>query len=158
MNFDNDIFFEKIVSTASTHTSLYGPIFNQFASLYTATAGDSLILNLYLFKFMNMFLFLLGGYLIFKITDRDIKSLYLYLWNPFMIFITIIDVHNEIYWIVMVLAGLLLVKRHQQSFSGFIFLCMSVFTKFFSIVLLPFWIYYQIRGLWFTSKIRFVFV
>ena len=142
-NFSFDPLFDLLKTDWSPFPVVYGPLFTLTISAWTYLGGNNLILNALIFKLAIVFLVLISSYLIYKITD-SVHSLYLFAWNPYILLMTAGEVHNDMYWIALLLASLVLIrsKEFTQRFLGFVLLVLSVFFKFFSVILLPFWVLY----------------
>lgn len=145
--FSDDVFFDDLKNPWIYFGTAYGPLFLLFASFLTKIAGDSLFLNMLLFKLAAIIAYFFVCFLIYKLTNNKF-ALVLYSLNPYIIFSFIIDAHNDIYMIALVLLSFYFVKNFNSvkygvlSYSLFF---LSIFIKYFSLVIFPFYLIYFLR-------------
>lgn len=117
----------------------YGPLW-LFSTVFIFIFShyDSILFSVILFKIYNSLLFLICGFLVYKIINNPkhkIISCYLFIANPFIIFETIVNGHNDILFTFFLLLTILFIKN--KSYLSLPVFLLSVTTKYFSLILLP---------------------
>jgi len=137
---NNDYFYSTINNTEVAHPSIYGPLFVIITSLLTFIGGNNFILTLFLFKFFFVAINLLCCYLIYKIF-KNRKAVYLYAFNPLILYEFSINGHNDILIIFFVLLSLYILLKKENNIKTYslslFFLILSVLIKFISIIFIP---------------------
>ncbi|MBN1659169.1 MAG: hypothetical protein JXA93_12230 [Anaerolineae bacterium] len=120
--------------------SAYGPAWIVLASPGTLAHHDLLIGTLYL-KGLATAAFLLCAWLIERLVrelhpGREVETLYLFAWNPLLVWMAIGDGHNDVVMMAAVLLAtwLLLGRKWAVSFAT---LVISIWIKYVSVTLLP---------------------
>lgn len=141
--FEQDIFFAFLNTEISKFTSVYGPVLTLLNGLFSLIFKNNIILNLFGLKLFFIFLNILNGYLIYKISS-DKTSFFLYAFNPLIIFELAINGHNDSVFVFFILIALYLLKKSKNNIKNnkkhiwsFFFLTLSVLTKFISIIFMP---------------------
>jgi len=144
-NFPHDEFFYIIKNMWSGRSALNGPAFIISTSLLTFAAGNNFPLVFFLFKAFLVTINILNGWLVYKIFKNKI-AFFLYAWNPLILFEFALNGHSDVMLILFLLLSFYFVFQKKQNIKnyslGWLFLLLSVATKFITIVLLP--IYYLI--------------
>jgi len=140
-SFSNDVLFNQINTPwTNNHTSIYGPIFLIISAILTPLGGNSLILSIFIFKLFFVFLNIVCGYLIYRITEKT-EIFFLYAWNPLILFELAANGHNDVITIFLLLLSLFFIVRKNNRplniFYSYIFLVLSALIKYFTLPLLP---------------------
>lgn len=159
-NFDYDIFYNFLNNSLSHRASPYGPLFIIITGFFNLLFKNNILLNLFSLKFFFMILNVLNGYLIYKITKGSKEAFYLYALNPLIIFEFVINGHNDVLFIFLILLSIFFVKNKfcslKNNLISFFFLALSVLTKFISIIFLPIFALKKIMET--NKKIIFLFL
>ena len=148
--FQADPLYSSLATVWSGKPSVYGPLFTLMGSGLTALAGDSLFLNFFLFKLTFASLVVLTGWLIYKITQSNL-ALFLFAANPVIVWELMLDRHNEIVLIFLLVLGL----AAKDYLKGWAALILSGLIKFTTLILLPFYGFFALKNL---KKKRFRFI
>jgi len=136
----NDHFYSVINNSGVAIPSIYGPFFVIITSLLTFIGGNNLIFTLFLFKFFFVVINLLCCYLIYKIFKNN-KAIYLYAFNPLILFEFSVNGHNDVLMIFFVLLSLYILLKKENNIKTYslslLFLILSVLIKFISIIFIP---------------------
>jgi len=86
--------------------------------------------------------------LIYKISKSKL-ALYLYAFSPLIIFEIAINGHNDVLFIFFLLLSVYFFfkENNHGKFKSYLFLCLSVFTKFISLLLVPIFIIFNLLSL-----------
>jgi hypothetical protein len=132
------------------HTSLYGPFFLTISAFLTLLGGNSLILSILLFKVFFVFLNIVCGYLVYKLSQST-EIFFLYAWNPLILFELAANGHNDVMTIFLLLLSLFFflkvkeqTKKNYWLYLSYAFLLASVLIKYFTAILLPIFFIYTI--------------
>lgn len=128
----------------SDSTVVYGPVWTLICELIAGLSFGSIDFGLLLFKLVNVCIHLGNAYLLYKITNRKLFAL-LYGLNPFVLIEGIASVHNDIFVIFFILAGLYFLLKKKNLLATVIFLALATAIKYFAILLLPFVVIYFTR-------------
>ena len=106
------IFFEK--------TSPYGPLWELFGGLIYLLSRDSLLTGLLLFKVAGLAFHLASGIVIWQLlASYDLHTrtaqLLLWLWNPILLFMFVVDAHNDILMLLCLLLGYRSMRQGQPA-------------------------------------------
>jgi hypothetical protein len=143
--------FAVLAGEWANETSPYGPIWELTASAITRAAPDDLLAGLLAFKGLSILAFLAAGILIWLILvdvapgKRSALTL-LWLWNPALLLIFVMDGHNDSLMIVWFLLGWLLMVRGRTQI-GLIVMLLAPLTKPIGLLPLPFFFLAGWRGL-----------
>ncbi len=119
--------------------TLYGPMFLFISSFINTIGLNHYPLTFILFKTLLIGANLVNGYLIYKIT-KSAKALFLYSWNPLVVYELAANAHNESLLIFLLLLSALALK-HKRIFFSFIFLVLSILIKGTTTVFVPFYVF-----------------
>lgn len=122
--------------------SPYGPIFLLISFLPVSARLSSLITTIFLYKLLVLLAYLGTIYFFRKLIDLYGKKkslVYLYAFNPAILFHLVAEGHNEAFVLLFLLAGCYLSER-KRLFKSVFFFFLSVFVKFSTLIFLPlFW-------------------
>ncbi|MFO7540419.1 MAG: hypothetical protein R6X32_20460, partial [Chloroflexota bacterium] len=154
--------FWRFAGEWATATSPYGPLWELTAGGVTglvAQGGDNLLWGLLAFKLLGLLTHLANGALIWHILagvtpQRQATMTLLWLWNPALFNIFVIDGHNDGLMLFWLLLGYLVWQRRQQpapSWSmwplpAFLLMVLAPLTKPIALLALPFFFI----GMWHT--------
>ena len=130
--------------------TVYGALFTHLSALLARLAGDSLLLNVLLFKGTMILFYALTAlcvYLILKRTRPELAwvGVYLVWWNPLVQFNTAGDGHNDITMLAVVMLALLLAQRGRWSLACAA-LVLSMSMKWASLILVPIFVIGALRA------------
>lgn len=130
--------------------SVYGPLHVYLTGALTYFAGNSISLNLLLFKVFFLAINLVNIWLIWKITyifnpGRERLAMVLYGWSPFVLVIVAENAHNDLLMLTFVLLGFL---SHLKNRFLIAVLCFTLATllKFITLPILVVYIALLIRN------------
>jgi hypothetical protein len=158
-NLTHDKLYNTLNNDWSKNTNVYGPLFTMTGATITFIAKNSLFVSIFLFKFLFIILNIANIFLIKKISKSK-KAVFLYAWNPFIIFEFAINGHNDVMQIFFILLGFTFFyqKNTIATFlKGTFFLSLSVFIKYISILLLPLYSIFVFHKLPAKNKYYFLF-
>lgn len=118
---------------------VYGPLHTYFSMLLNLVAGQSIASNIFVFK-GAMALFHIANVMIiwfilgFIAPRRRRWGTMIYAWNPISLIIGVGGGHNDLMMMTLVLIGVFFLLKGRRS-PGFIFLVLSVFIKYISVIL-----------------------
>jgi hypothetical protein len=127
----------------------YGPLWILLSAVPNLLGGDSLLLNLILLKVEMVIFYLLSALLIYRILTR-VKpqyrnaGLFLFAWSPLILYEGIGNGHNDMAMIFLILLGIYAIVRGRPSL-GFAALIGSVFIKYTSVLIIPFFLLFLVR-------------
>jgi hypothetical protein len=115
-------------------TSLYGPVF----SLLTYPLGcisTNLHLTVVLYKFFNFLIFLVTGIVLLRFFDKQDKErvAFLYFLNPALLVHFVLDAHNNILGILLILLALYQIK----NIKSWLYFSISVLVRYSYLIFLP---------------------
>jgi len=137
-NFASDKLYPFINNFWSAKTTLYGPLFLYISSFINILGNSSYTLTVFLFKTFLIFINILNGYLIYKITHLS-KAAFIYSWNPLIIYELSANAHNESLVIFFVLLSFYFIKI-KRFYWSFLFLTLSFLLKYSTLILVPFYL------------------
>lgn len=124
-----------IFTRAANKVALYGPTWILLSAIPHALGSGNIWLSIYAFKFMNVLAYLFMIYLIYKLT-KNITNVIFFALNPLIIIEILISGHNDIYMMLLAIAGLWLVLKGNGLFGWVLFIT-SVFVKGATLILTP---------------------
>jgi len=138
-----DIFYKWLSNKWTATTAPYGPLFMLIAGGLSFIGQKSLILSVLLFKALFIGANIMVGYLIYKLTN--LKTFFLYAFNPLIIFEFAINGHNDILAILLVILSFYFVLQKADSnknhLIAFGFLILSSLIKYITLIFWPiFWL------------------
>ncbi len=138
--FTHDSFYHIIRNKWSMHTMVYGPLWVIIGSVLSFIGNNSLLFTLFLFKLFFIVINFLNFYFISKIS-KNIKAIFLYAWNPLILYEFALNGHNDVLIVFFILISLfffLQQNKIKNYILAWIFLLFSVLIKFYTIIFLPF--------------------
>ncbi len=148
-SFSDDKLYYSLKTVWSRNTAIYGPLFISASAAIAYLSGDNLYLNIFSFKLVFAAINILIIFIIQKITN-DKKAVFLYAWNPFIVFEFALNSHNDVMMILFVALSLLYFFKKssvKNLLIGWFFLVFSALIKFFTLIFLPFYLIFAIRNL-----------
>jgi ribosomal protein S18 acetylase RimI-like enzyme len=123
------------------YPSPYGPLWELTAGLGVKLAGNDILANISVFKFISIIFYIATGIFIFKTLqkhapDRALAGTLLFLWNPLVLFEVVGNGHNDITMMVWIAASVWAVADKRWKLAIW-FLAVGSAFKFISILLLP---------------------
>lgn len=144
-------------------TSPYGPVWETLAAGIATIAPDNLLLALLLFKGVALLCHLLIGCLIWlslrkkPASFRDARTA-LWLWNPALLLIFVIDGHNDALMLLWLVLGWYLMTRQRFKWAMAV-LVLAPLSKPISLLALPFFFLAALRRMaGFQARIRFFMI
>ena len=132
-----------------TVTTAYGPLWSLLSSFLVTITGRSVLLNIFGFK-STLLIFHLGtGLVLYRLalaihTEKSKYIAFLYLFNPYILFMNLVENHNDIIMVFfLILAFYLLVK--DKFLLSTVALSLSIATKYIPILLVPLFFIYIYR-------------
>ena len=123
-------------------TSPYGPLWELLGGAIAWLSGGGLLRGLLLFKWLGLILHLAIGKLIWLSlghlppAGRSARLL-LWLWNPALLLIFVMDAHNDALMIFWLMLGYWLIQRRQPKW-GWLVMVMAPLSKLIGLLPLPF--------------------
>lgn len=138
--FTDDSFYEILKSEWTGLTSPYGPLYLSIASGLATLGAGNLILAVFLFKLSAVLFNFLNFFLIFKIF-KDVRAVFLYAWNPLIIYEFAVNGHNDVITIFFVLLSVFFLFKTRPSLRNcllsWIMMLLASLLKFLPLLLLP---------------------
>lgn len=154
----NDEMLLKMKGVWSGQTVVYGPVWPLICKVLSALSMGNLFFGLFIYKLFNLILHLINIYLIYKITNKRNLFALMYGLNPLILFDGLVNVHNEILVIFLILLGLFFfIKKKKLSLTVIVF-ALATAVKYVAILLIPFIILYYYRKEKTVKKIMFSFL
>lgn len=158
-HFPQDQFFVATKNMWSTMSYTYGPVFLLVSAFLTQLSQSSFVGTLLAFKFFFIFLHGATAFFIYRFFKSK-RALFLYSFNPFLLYEFGINVHNEVLLIFLLVAGMsIFFKANNLKYRiyGMAVIFLSVFVKYYTILIVPFFVIFALKN--FTSlKYRIIFL
>lgn len=127
----------------ATETSPYGPVWEALAGGITILSGQNLLSALLLFKGLGLLSHLGSAALIWhSLGDgapaERARRTALWAWNPALLYMFVMDGHNDAVLIVWLLLGYWLLERQRRPVAGALVLAMAPLTKPIGLLPVPF--------------------
>jgi len=121
-------------------TTQYGPVWIQLSALCTSLGGDSVLLTLFLFKFLAGLSNVLGALLVVALARRltasdGVVPLLFYAWNPILLIESSSAAHNDAVMMTLALLGILFLAQ-RRFLAGVAALLGSALIKYVTLLLL----------------------
>lgn len=123
---------------------VYGPVWSLMCKILTSLSFGNITVALYIFKIASLSVFLGSAILIYKITNRKIFAA-LFALNPFMLFESLSNVHNDIFLVFFILLAIYFIKKKENLSLAVASIAIATGIKYLSILLLPFILVYSLR-------------
>lgn len=125
-------------------TSPYGPLWELLATGVTRLTQDNLLAGLLSFKLVGLLAHLTCGWLIWRLLAQADAAkqrgfTLLWLWNPALLLMFIVDGHNDVLMMVWQLVALWFWRQKRPSLTLF-FLLLAALTKPIALLVLPFFV------------------
>jgi len=139
--------------------SPYGPLWILISAVPNLLGGDNLLLNLILLKVEMVIFYLMSALLVYRILTK-VKpqyrnaGLFLFAWSPLILFEGIGNGHNDMAMIFFILLGIYAIVQGRSSL-GFAALIASVFIKYTSVLIIPFFLLFLVRQVQGTKQRAF---
>lgn len=140
--------FLPLAGQWATATSPYGPLWERLAATVTVLSGQRLLPGLLIFKAMAIAAHLGTGYVIWRAAEKRAKerqaaATVLWLWNPALLYMFVMDGHNDALMIFWLALGYLLQK--QRPLLGIYIAALGALTKPIGVLVLPFLVLFHWR-------------
>ena len=135
-------------------TVVYGPIWQLVCKGIALLSFGNIDIGLLVFKIINLIIHILNCYLIYKISNKKIFSV-IYGLNPSILLEFIGNMHNDTILVAFILLAIYFIYKKNNLKISILFLALSTGMKYFSILLLPFFIIYYYRD---NKKITYRFI
>jgi alpha-1,6-mannosyltransferase len=156
-----DIFFGYVAWP--DYTSAYGPLWELMAAGTSRLAGDDRLANVLAFKALGLAFYagclvLIAGILRQKAPARALQGVCLFALNPFVVYETAGNGHNDIVMVFFILLGLWALVRGRYSWAALALIAGGLI-KFIPLLLLPVAVAVSLRALpdW-RVRLRYVLV
>ncbi len=126
-------------------TVVYGPIWTIICSIVSKLSLGNIDFGLLVFKLVNLTIHILNCCIIYKLSKKKIFVL-LYGLNPFILLEAIVNVHNDIFMILFILLALYYLLKKKNLVLSVVFLAIATCIKYFTILLLPFFVIYHFKN------------
>ena len=148
VNFSKDILYDVIFW--KDQPMIYGPVWAYLVTSAVSIAKDSIFLSQFLVKSILLIFHISLSYVIFAISkhvgSKEGKEIMLsYLLNPFILVMVLVDGHMDTVMMCFLALSILMLFRRRIYFSFFL-LAMSILTKYFPIIFIPFYLVYLWEG------------
>lgn len=154
-------YYEKIADIKSEHNTegneilnsitiwddqlvIYGPLWSLICSIITFFSFSKVSVALILFKTLAIVIHVLNCVLIYKMTKKKFWVIF-YGLNPYILFETITNVHNDLYLIFFTLLGLYFLIKKKNLLVTLIFLACATCIKYITVLLVPIILMYYYR-------------
>ena len=145
IDIQNDTVMQKGYSNYWANTTVvYGAFWTIICSIISFLSFGNLSIGLIEFKILNLIIHMGNCYLLYKISKKKVFIL-LYGLNPFILIEGLANVHNDIFIVFFILLAIYEVYKRKNLVLGILFLAISTDIKYFSIILLPFFIIYKYK-------------
>ncbi|MBU2229222.1 hypothetical protein KJ810_02330 [Patescibacteria group bacterium] len=160
-NYSDDMFYNFSPKEWNYLTMQYGPLWASISIGFSNIAQDSFFWNIFLYKLLALFSFFAGACFLRKILqmispDKKIGGLFLYLWNPLILFEAVNNAHNDMLMISIVLAAIYFLLKKKYS-TSLLVLLLSVLLKYITLVIVPVFLYFVLKNIpQLSKKVKFV--
>lgn len=145
--------FTYLAGEWANAVSPYGPLWEGVDALVVWAMGGNLLASLIVFKLVGLLSVLGIGWLILKLTqigaspERSIENAILWLWNPAVLYMLVIDAHNDGVVLFWILLGVWVWRQYDAPIVGTLLMLLAPLTKLSGIVPLPFFALAILRSL-----------
>lgn len=125
-------------------TSPYGPLWELLAASITTLTQNNLFAGLLSFKLVGLLAHLVCGWLIWRLLAQASPArrqgfTLLWLWNPALLLMFVVDGHNDVLMMVWQLVGITFWRRKQPTLA-LLFLLLGALTKPIGLLPIPFFV------------------
>jgi len=141
---ESDIFRNVFQNPWLSQATPYGPAFLLLSGFFARIAGDRLLINIFLFKGLFTIVHIITIFLVKKLTNSK-EAVFLYAWNPLIIFEISVNAHNDGLIVFLILLSILIIRKSHtffNSLTAWSLLVASILTKIYSLVLVPVFYFY----------------
>ncbi len=121
---------------AANKVALYGPVWLLLTAIPHYVGGGNIWATIVAFKIMNAIVYIAFCYWIYKQT-KNVTNVLFFAFNPLVLIEVLLSVHNDIYMMFFVLAGLALWQQKGNKIFGFMLFFASWWIKGATLVLTP---------------------
>jgi len=144
-NYNSDPMFQNLGWKCESSIFAYGPIIQKILFSACALSFGSVKIALFNIKLFNLVFHLINIFLILKISKKlSIRSdipVFLYAFNPLILFSYITSAHNDIYMLTFILTALYFIVSKNYIFT-LLALSMAINIKYIPVLFVPFVIIY----------------
>lgn len=147
---------------AANKLALYGPVWVLFTAVPHYLGGDKIWQTVIVFKLMNALVYLGFCYFVWRVT-KNITNVIFFALNPLVLIELLMNGHNDLYMMALVLAGLYFWRKGSKITGGILFVA-SWFIKEATVVLTPLfflrklsWEHLLLVAYWLMAFVFFVF-
>lgn len=126
---------------AANKVALYGPVWITLTAVPYFLGMGNLLATVFTFKIFVITWYLLLCYLIWIVSEKKSWPLAFFALNPLVVLSTLVDGHNDVVMMTLVLAAFLFMKR-RQFVVGLLLLFASILIKGATLVLVPVFLWY----------------
>lgn len=145
---ENDTLNNEILSSLRVWDNqlvIYGPLWSLICSIVTFFSFSKISIALILFKILAVGVHIINAVLIFKITKKNFWVI-LYGLNPYILFETISNVHNDLYVVLFILLALYFFVNRKKLVLPLFFLACATCVKYITVLLVPMLLIYYYRN------------
>lgn len=153
INLNNDTLMLKGYKNVwSNTTCVYGAFWTMICSTIAFLSFGNLDIGLLIFKLVAVIVHLLNCYLIYKISNKKIFTLF-YGLSPFILIEGIANVHNDLFVLLFLLLAIFFLLKKKNIVLSIVFLALATDIKYFTILFLPLIVLYHYRDKDIKTKI-----
>lgn len=124
---------------------IYGPLWSLICSIVTFLSFSKISVALILFKILAILVHVINAILIYKITKKKFWAIF-YGLNPYILFETISNVHNDIYLVFFTILALYFFVNKKYLILPLFFLACAMCIKYLTVLLVPILLIYYYRN------------
>lgn len=128
----------------SNTTVVYGALWTIICTVISFLSFGNLNVCMILFKLLNVGAHVLNCYLIYKISGKKLYAI-IYGLNPFILVEGIMNVHNDMIVLFLILSALYMLRKKKNIFVAIACLALATSVKYVAIFLLPVIIIYHYK-------------
>ncbi len=149
-----DEMYRKVANCWRYEPAIYGPLWTGICTALSALSFGNLDVALLIYKLVNTIVHIINCILIYKITRKK-QFVVLYGLNPFVLFESIANVHNDIFMILFILLAIYFIIKKKNLWISIMFLAMATAIKYLAILILPFLVIYYVRNKEVKQRIKY---
>ena len=145
---ENDTSNNEILSSITMWDNqlvIYGPLWSFICAIVTFFSFSKVSVALFLFKLLAIGVHIFNAYLIYKMTKKNFWVI-LYGLNPYILFETISNVHNDLYVVLFILLALYFFVDKKKLVLPLLFLACATCVKYITVLLVPILLIYYYRN------------